>query len=99
MTAKTTLSILFTASALMLGGSAYAAGIAVPVAGRNPAAVRSDIVHAAVAVCHSALSQDRFGDFGSAEQCVSDTVDAAMSKLAAVDTHNQFAQADISPAH
>ena len=99
MTAKTTLSILYTAAVLMAGSSAYAGGIAVPVAGRSPAAVRSAVVEAAVSVCRSALTTDRFGDFGSAEQCVSDTVDFAMSKFAASGMHNQFAQAEMAPAH
>jgi hypothetical protein len=71
----------FTAAILCASIAAQAAQIVTTIPADNPRAAHDKIVEAATKVCKEAIDHDYFGDFGSLDECVDDSV--AMVKRAA----------------
>jgi len=64
----------FTAATLCAGISAQAAQIVATIPANDPRAAHDKIVEAAKKVCKEAIAHDYFGDFGSLDECVDDSV-------------------------
>jgi hypothetical protein len=54
---------------------AHAAEMKIVSANQDPKSVRAELVAAAEQVCRAARTHDYFGDFGTQEECVQDTLD------------------------
>jgi hypothetical protein len=68
---------LFTALPVVLlcaSMSAQAAQIVTTVPANDPIAAHEKLVEAATKVCKEAIAHDYFGDFGSLDECVEDSV-------------------------
>lgn len=89
---------LIAAACLLSAVTARAADVTVQVAGRSPSQVQHDIVAAAQQACAVAVAHDAFGEYGPQDVCVSATVKATLTRLAAADPAYQLASAQILPA-
>jgi hypothetical protein len=49
----------------------------VVVVASNPAVVRARLIDAASQLCTTARAQDPFGDFGSQDECIENTINSA----------------------
>jgi hypothetical protein len=72
-------SITLLVAAVALAGPAAAQSVKVSLAGKDPAAIRTDIAHAARVVCREATMLDQF-QFYTMPRCVADTIKAAEAK-------------------
>jgi hypothetical protein len=71
----------FAAAILCASIAAQAAQIVTTIPANDPRAAHDKLVEAARKVCKDAIAHDYFGDFGSLDECVDDSV--AMAKPAA----------------
>ncbi len=87
MTPTFKLSALALTAMLALAGAAQAEGqahgVTVSTLGKSRAAVRGEVVRAARTVCAEAVADDIHGAYGSEEECVSATADAAFARMGA----------------
>jgi hypothetical protein len=68
------LSTAFTVAILCASVAAQAAQIVTTIPTNDPRAAHDKIVEAATKVCKEAIAHDYFGDFGSLDECVDDSV-------------------------
>jgi hypothetical protein len=62
------------AAGLLMAGAAQADETKIITIDLNSPSARAQVVQTAADVCRAALQKDYFGDFGSFEECVQDTV-------------------------
>ncbi len=73
---------LFAAS-FLVSVTAQAADMQLVVAASTPQALHAKLVEAARSVCAAAIAHDPFGEFGTADECIANTISGAVAVQAA----------------
>jgi hypothetical protein len=93
---KTIFTLAF-AAAVSFAGVAMAADPQTVVTGTDPHTVRKELVAAAEHVCQQARANDPFGDFGSQDECVEDTLDHVHTRYVPYQPQYTQRQANAAP--